>query len=205
MMLMDLPLKSGAYIISPLQDAGRDPLQNYGFMVSYRQSNEVTTRMTTYSIKNIPSVEGTPSSMFSPLSEETSNSLSPSISPPSSPRRPPAQHRASSPASNLRRSTKRNSMLANMLSTVPMGNEAAFACFKALPVDFTKERVGLNGFGFEATDAPASVRKESTCKDDIDRLCTTIREACQAVGVDGKNLILERDIVRCVCRGCRDC
>src|ERR1700733_3317563 len=50
---------SGAYILSPLQDAGRDVSQNYGFIVSYRPLNQVTTRVTSYSVNNMAPVPET--------------------------------------------------------------------------------------------------------------------------------------------------
>ncbi|KAF8319283.1 hypothetical protein DL93DRAFT_2164502 [Clavulina sp. PMI_390] len=46
-------IQKGAYILSPLQDAGRDVSQNYGFMVGYRSLDKVVTRVTSYSIHNL--------------------------------------------------------------------------------------------------------------------------------------------------------
>lgn len=41
----------GAYILSPLEEGSKDPVQNYGFKVSYLTSGE-SVRVTSYSIRN---------------------------------------------------------------------------------------------------------------------------------------------------------
>ncbi|WWC98268.1 hypothetical protein V866_005159 [Kwoniella sp. B9012] len=47
---------SGAYILSTLQEASRDPKENYGFLVNFSPTNE-STRYSTYSLRNkLPSV-----------------------------------------------------------------------------------------------------------------------------------------------------
>ncbi|KAJ3920013.1 SacI homology domain-containing protein [Lentinula edodes] len=44
-------IKRGAYILSPLEEASRDPLQNSGFMITWLNNNQ-TTRVTSYSLRN---------------------------------------------------------------------------------------------------------------------------------------------------------
>jgi hypothetical protein len=44
-------LQHGAYIISALQEAARDPKENAGFVISFSTENE-STRYSTYSIRN---------------------------------------------------------------------------------------------------------------------------------------------------------
>ncbi|KAJ3784104.1 SacI homology domain-containing protein [Lentinula aff. detonsa] len=52
-------IKRGAYILSPLEEASRDPLQNAGFIITWLNNNQ-TTRVTSYSLRN--SVESAASS-----------------------------------------------------------------------------------------------------------------------------------------------
>ncbi|EJD05667.1 uncharacterized protein FOMMEDRAFT_139037 [Fomitiporia mediterranea MF3/22] len=44
-------ITKGTYILSPLEEGSRDPLQNYGFMVNYLTSGE-SVRFTRYSLRN---------------------------------------------------------------------------------------------------------------------------------------------------------
>ncbi|KIK59630.1 hypothetical protein GYMLUDRAFT_44597 [Collybiopsis luxurians FD-317 M1] len=44
-------IKKGAYILSPLEEASRDPLQNAGFIITWLNNNQ-TTRVTSYSLRN---------------------------------------------------------------------------------------------------------------------------------------------------------
>ncbi|EIW70203.1 hypothetical protein TREMEDRAFT_30281 [Tremella mesenterica DSM 1558] len=60
----------GAYILSPLQEASRDPLENYGFVLNFSPSNE-DTRYNTYSIRNRRG-PGPDSSPSTPLLEDKS-------------------------------------------------------------------------------------------------------------------------------------
>lgn len=169
-------------------------MQNYGLMVSYRPSDEVTTRITSYSMKNMPSVdEGSPASPLPTLDEDPFAATLPS--PPSTPTpRPQPQKRTGS--SNSRRSTRRGSLLAKLLTPMPTGNDILVAAFKALSVDFTKERVGSDGFGLDTTSPSAFARREASCKDDIESICSAIRLACQNVGVIDPDFVVEQDIVR---------
>lgn len=83
---------------------------------------------------------------------------------------------------------------------MPTGNDIVVAAFKALSVDFTKERVGSDGFGLDMTSPTAIARREASCKDDIESICSAIRLACQNVGVIDPDFIVEQDIVRWVFR-----
>ncbi|KAI0748534.1 SacI homology domain-containing protein [Daedaleopsis nitida] len=47
-----LGISKGAYILSPLEEASRDPLQNTGFVVSWQNLQNQDTRLTSYSIRN---------------------------------------------------------------------------------------------------------------------------------------------------------
>lgn len=60
-------ITKGAYIISPLEEASRDPVQNAGFVVEWRNTSQ-RTRVTSYSLRN---------------SVDLPSSLSPSVTGPS--------------------------------------------------------------------------------------------------------------------------
>ncbi|KZO95798.1 hypothetical protein CALVIDRAFT_482345 [Calocera viscosa TUFC12733] len=46
-------IQKGAYILSTLQEAARDPMENYGVLITWRTSH-LTRRMTSYSLRNKP-------------------------------------------------------------------------------------------------------------------------------------------------------
>lgn len=88
-------ITKGAYIVSPLEEASRDPIQNAGFSVEWRNARQFT-RVTSYSVRNsveipasptgpyvvsldTPSITGSSSTsptVQSPLSSTTSTRLS---------------------------------------------------------------------------------------------------------------------------------
>ena len=51
----------GAYIISPLEEASRDPVQNAGFVVEWRNTSRQRTRVTSYSLRNSVDLPSSPS------------------------------------------------------------------------------------------------------------------------------------------------
>jgi phosphatidylinositol 4-phosphatase len=112
----------GAYILSPLEEASRDPLQNAGLTITWRKTHEQVTRMTTYSLTNSPAM-APPSSTASPTSSRMTTAI---------PR----------PSLLARRST----VLSKVLIPSPTEDtekDTAYAAFKALPVD--PSRVSENG------------------------------------------------------------
>lgn len=103
----------GAYILSPLEEASRDPSQNAGFLVKWRNTRQ-DTRVTSYSIRN-------------------SLDLS---SPPASPRAPTSPRPAGPPS---RRNTALSRILTNAAAPV-INDDMTFAAFKALPIDPARSR-----------------------------------------------------------------
>ncbi|KAI0929197.1 hypothetical protein AcW1_006209 [Taiwanofungus camphoratus] len=109
----------GAYILSPLEEGSRDPLQNAGFVVTWRNVGQ-DTRISSYSIRNNIDLS----------------------SPPTSPRPQAPQRRASVPV-------RKNTALSNILSKAAapvVGQDTTFAAFKALPIDPTRTRRDSGSF-----------------------------------------------------------
>ncbi|KAF8660603.1 hypothetical protein AX16_001582 [Volvariella volvacea WC 439] len=81
-------ISKGAYILSPLEEASRDPSQNAGFVITWHSSRQVT-RVTSYSVRNSvdASTISTAKSMVAAISSSpppTASSTTLSSSPPSS-------------------------------------------------------------------------------------------------------------------------
>lgn len=157
----------GAYILSPLQDAGRDISQNYGFMIGYRPLDQVITRVTSYSVNNIATApfpgadsvqeNADPLSVTikapQPISADSTTTIrpaQPSSSPSAiaSPRPAPLHRHSTSRESNSSASAKqrrqppqpKRSLSAFLTSTLPKGGtntDIVYVAFKALPVDHT--------------------------------------------------------------------
>jgi hypothetical protein len=165
----------GAYILSTLHEASKDPAENYGFSITYRSTHQ-DIRLTTYSMRNKPAL---PSS---------------SISTPSTPQddaKTPTQQTAIIPL--LKRATSirpGSGMLSQILSASappvsPEGavNDLETVSFKALPVlDVHPDQIGV---------AP------STCRDAARRIVRDVVAGCRSVGVGhDSEFVVEEDIVR---------
>jgi len=182
-------ITKGAYILSPLQEAGREREQNYGFLVAYRQSDKVETRMTSYTVGNVISGED-------PLSSHGAMESSPSQSPSGSPLLTPsaALLPGSSPSSSpqqteRRRNSRRSKQLGSRVGA--SSNSELFAAFKSLPVDYTKEGVESEVGGYPSGFG----RRGKTCEESVGEMCAVLVRACRQAGVNPQNLLIERDIV----------
>lgn len=207
-----IPLKSivgiekGAYILSALQEAGRDTSENAGFIIRFSAADE-DRRYSTYSMGNreqpasIPepprlsfpktrsratstasrkSLTLTPKSIFSPL---TSGSTPTTPDTPSTPI-PIVEHAEVNP------------------------DAVEFFAFKALPREFVARRNGVradvrslsSGSDSEDEDEEdVALESNETCRATVDRIARRISEQCvRAGGGEGGNaadLVVERDIV----------
>ncbi|KAJ9101480.1 hypothetical protein QFC19_005131 [Naganishia cerealis] len=63
-------IQKGAYILSPLQEAGRDPEENAGFMIRFRPAKN-DTRFSSYSMMNSPPVSPAKSRTQTPNDKDT--------------------------------------------------------------------------------------------------------------------------------------
>ncbi|CAL1705121.1 unnamed protein product [Somion occarium] len=119
-----ISIRKGAYILSPLEEASRDPLQNAGFIVTWRNTHQ-DTRVTSYSIRNSLDLTSPPASPRAPTS-------------PKSPRLP----------------SRRNTALSRILSNAAapaINDDVTFATFKVLPIDPARNRRD-NGSFIEPAD-----------------------------------------------------
>lgn len=187
----------GAYILSPLEEASRDPKQNAGFIISWRNNNQ-TTRVSSYSLRNSPDLAGSPS--MSPIVTNalasrplpfTANSFfrkgldSASSSP------------SSFPFSRAISSSgfKKGPILSRILSnaTPAIGSETTYAAFKALPVDPTRIRRGSSTGYAEPVDDLTSA---STCQEAVDIMIHNIRGACEKLGSGEGEFVKDGDVVK---------
>ncbi|KAI0695707.1 SacI homology domain-containing protein [Cytidiella melzeri] len=167
-------ITKGPYILSPLEEGSRDPLQNAGFIVSWRNSRQ-DTRVTSYSIGNSVDV------------------VSPNASPglPGSPRSPYIPLVSSSPP---RQSTFKNAKLSRILSNAAapvLMNDVTFAAFKALPIDPARGR-RENGSFYEPAD---ELTGATSCKQAVDLMVDAIARACEEAGGARGEFVKTGDVV----------
>ena len=99
---LPLPVIAGAYIVSPLEEASRDPIQNAGFSVEWRNAHQIT-RVTSYSVRNSVEIPASPTGPYvfpldTPSTSGSSNTVQTSPLSPSS-ESPKRTASASAPAS----------------------------------------------------------------------------------------------------------
>lgn len=171
---------AGAYIISPLEEASRDPLQNAGLIISWLNTPHQETRVTSYSIRNSVDLS---SPLGSPLPFASANR--------SSLNRP-----RSSMISSL---TRRGSQLSRILTDASLtaSCEKTFAAFKVLPIDHARIRQGST-LGSAYSEVADELTGASNCKEATNWIVETICQACEDIGSNphGRRMVKEEDIVR---------
>lgn len=212
---------SGAYILSPLQEASRDPVQNAGFLVRWL-TPAGTTRVTSYSLRNSldtpppplsPSVrDAFPSSPTTPRARKSFGSPPTSPSPlkpdVSSKKEAVPEANNSTTKPTFARALSRRSLglgigaprLSNLLAGAAPApdTKTTFAAFKALPVDPARSRRG-SAFSEPADELAGA----ATCQDAVELMVNVIRGACEDVGggrsIDGNtHFVKDAEIVGCV-------
>lgn len=162
---------AGTYILSPLEEASKDPLQNAGFTLSWSPTKQ-TARMTTYSMRN---------------------SVDMSQSPPST---PTIRTDFSSPIRTSPQRKNTGARLSTLLSRVAepaQASDRVFAAFKVLPVDPARPR-RETGSAIEPADELSGAKN---CKEAVDLIVESIIKACQDVGGGRQpNFVEEEDVVR---------
>ena len=160
---------AGAYILSPLQEASKDPLQNAGFTLSWSPAKQ-TARISSYSMRN---------------------SVDLGRSPPST----PTKRTSFSSPLNTTGTQMRNSLskvLSKAAEPVQTGNNA-FAAFKVLPIDPTRLRREAGN----AVEPADELSAASNCKEAVDSVVESIVKACKDVGgARQPNFVIEAPIVR---------
>lgn len=164
-------LEKGAYIISPLEEASRDPVQNVGFSVYWHSSDKISMRMTSYSIRNCP--EDASKRSPSVVSVNSSSQVKPML-----PRREPTK------TANL------SGIMSKFSENAAGTTNVCFAAFKALPVDPARVRSGSStGYAEPADDLAGA----TTCKQVVDMMVNNIKRACEDAG--NSPVITDRDVV----------
>ncbi|KAI0672944.1 SacI homology domain-containing protein [Trametes maxima] len=159
-------ITKGAYILSPLEEASRDPLQNVGFVISWNNSQDQDTRVTSYSIRNSIDLS-TP-----PASPNSATTFMQSMTAP-------------------RKSTLPLSRILSNAAAPVAGQQTVFAAFKALPVDPARARRETGSF-IQATDELATAKN---CKEAVDMIVDAIRQACKDIGNEHSEFVAEADVV----------
>ncbi|KAG8763421.1 hypothetical protein FRC11_004032 [Ceratobasidium sp. 423] len=169
-------IKQGAYILSTLHEASKDPAENYGFSITYRIAHQ-DIRLTTYSMRNRPAL---PAPSADTNAEES----------PETPTAPQQAQAAVMPLLRRASSVRRGAgMLSQILSASapppsPGGipNDLETVSFKALPVlDVHPDQVGV---------APL------TSRDSARRIVREVVTGCRHVGAGHEpGFIVEEDIV----------
>ncbi|KIJ17485.1 inositol-polyphosphate 5-phosphatase [Paxillus involutus ATCC 200175] len=176
----------GAYILSPLEEASRDPIQNAGFSVTWLNTDLVSSRTASYSYENNPmDISFASGNQFGSRSTGDNKSS----------------------ASQIRGGAKRisiSSRISRIMSTTStarstvsddraQSGDTSFAAFKVLPVDPARVRSeSTTGYAEPADDLAGA----TTCKEAVDLIADAIKRACHDMGgaSDG-NFIFEEDIV----------
>ena len=161
----------GAYILSPLEEASKDPLQNAGFTLAWSPTKH-TARMTSYSIRN---------------------SIDMSRSPPST----PTIHTGFSvPLSTSPQRKNTGVQLSRRLSRAAepaQTGDKVFTAFKVLPIDPARSR-RATGSAVEPADELSGAKN---CKEAVDLMVESIVKACQDVGGGHRpDFVVEEAVVR---------
>ncbi|KAF7305034.1 hypothetical protein MKEN_01218400 [Mycena kentingensis (nom. inval.)] len=178
-------ISKGAYILSPLEEASRDPEQNAGFTITWANANQ-TTRMTTYSVRN-----GLDALAATSPNKVTIKSLSAAAT--SSLGRLPA---------TLGRAAGPNSVTARLRSLAVDGGDpgnlrTSYASFKVLPIDPTRTRRASSSAG-GYVDSAEELSGAGSCREAAELMVDAIRRACEDMGNDGhegQKFVSDEDVV----------
>ncbi|KAG5352348.1 hypothetical protein C0989_002730 [Termitomyces sp. Mn162] len=175
-----LSISQGVYILSPLEEASRDPAQNAGFVITWRNTNQIT-RVTSYSIRN--SLEAPGSSPTPPLAGL-----------------PAARRSVINAGSKLSQGLSRTKVpvLSNMLSnaTLSPGSHTTFGSFKVLPIDPARTRRESSfGSSVDYIDAADELSSASNCQEAAEMIVDNIRRACEDIGGAQGEFVKEEDVL----------
>jgi hypothetical protein len=165
----------GAYILSPLEEASRDPVQNAGFVVSWLNTNQIT-RVASYSVRNTMEASSrppaTPKTINNSISTVTRNSLS--------------------------TLSRKGTTLSNILShaSLAVSKEKAFAAFKVLPIDPARIRRASSGGSSAYAETSDELTGASSCQEAVELMVESIRQACEDIGGAQGEFITDADVVR---------
>ncbi|KAL7420820.1 hypothetical protein Q5752_004773 [Cryptotrichosporon argae] len=172
-------LQKGAYILSPLQEASRDPSENAGFMVHFSPANE-STRYSTYSIRN--KSPASPVRVKAQGARVAGSPTSAASGSPSVPLTPgtPTPH----------------------VEHAPVSAAQEYFAFKVLPREFAGRGAGgLRGQDDddEDLDLDAGAAAGESCSETVGRIVRRLAEAVdKAGGGEDGDLVVEADVVSLV-------
>ncbi|CED82657.1 Phosphoinositide phosphatase SAC1 [Phaffia rhodozyma] len=188
-----LGLQRGEYILSPLQESGKDPEENYGFKIIYEDTDESTTRLTSYSLTN----------KISSSSHSQYDSSSPSVSNPANSSTTQKRRSLLKPFS-FSKSSAENAPVPST-TTVPIPPSKFFA-FKAIPRDILLHKRNRPDLTYTlpvgGTEDDEGLNDGQTCREFIEGAVSKIKVACSEAGSGsdgllgpGKKFIEEESIV----------
>lgn len=178
-------IQRGAYILSPLQEAGQDAEENYGFKLFFRRSED-DTRLTSYTVRNeLPS---------SPSGRSLGST-------PSSPAGRPAPLRPTMSQSGSSRSLSSTSggLKPLLLSTTkplePIADPISYVAFKGISRDvLLRRRTPSGDRRFEESEEDDA----RTCKELVNSIVTRIKVQCSEAGsgwdVGEKRFVVDEDV-----------
>jgi hypothetical protein len=205
-----IPLKSitsiqkGAYILSALQEAGRDTTENAGFVINFSPADE-DRRYSTYSLRNRESPGVT--TLVVPPAAGAADATSASRS------------RAASTASRKSLTLTPKSIFSPLKSTpstptaphtpVPVvehsevADTVEFFAFKALPREFIAKSTDAHSTSSADSDEEdeddVALESNETCRATVDRIARRISEQCVRAGVGHgctpEELVENKDVV----------
>ncbi|TXT12958.1 hypothetical protein VHUM_01359 [Vanrija humicola] len=182
-----IPLKSitsiqkGAYILSALQEAGRDPTENAGFILNFSPADE-STRYSTYSLRNRepPSPENAGSG--TPISDYFASGSADGDTP---------KGKAAAPDT-----PKAQVKVADVDPT-----KTEYFAFKALPREFVAKSKSTLAASHDDDDdedeEDIMLESNETCRATVERIVRRIKDQCvKAGGGVGPDFVVDRDVVR---------
>ncbi|KAJ2926422.1 hypothetical protein H1R20_g10673, partial [Candolleomyces eurysporus] len=208
-------IAKGAYILSPLEEASRDPEQNHGFVITWLTTHQ-ESRVTSYSVRNdlgLASPVTSPSSLPSsptlslsspPLSPRSGGMRSPGLVTRSLGRRntlPPLIGPGSAAAAIVSGggSAQKRDSIGSIPSQVLVGSEEkSFAAFKVLPIDPARIRRASSSH-FSSAYAEVSdelMQGAGTCREAADLIVEAVQSACEDLGNSRSGFVTAEDIVR---------
>jgi hypothetical protein len=198
----------GAYILSPLEEASRDPKQNAGFVIHFSLRRHVT-RTTSYSVRNslptpptsasakratFPSAAAALKRSFSRRSilPSAASALAPAVSEPTT----QPQEQESTPTQkvpDLAEEATSQQAISEEESTL------TYAAFKVLPIDPTRTRTSTGGGSVLSMADPADdLMGAKDCEEGVALIVGCIKAACEDVGNVKDDFVRDEDVVRYV-------
>ncbi|KAL1412508.1 hypothetical protein Q8F55_000254 [Vanrija albida] len=184
-----IPLKSitsiqkGAYILSALQEAGRDPVENAGFIVNFSPADE-STRYSTYSLRN-----------REPPSPETAASATPI-----------SDYFASESAADADTPTAKPTPPDTPMARVKIADvdptKTEYFAFKALPREFIAKSKSTLAVSHDDEDdedeEDIMLESNETCRATVERVVRRIKDQCVKAGGGGgggSDFVVDKDVV----------